>query len=56
MECKPLRNYVLPGAEYGAEYKLVGCRVISRNLKLGGVGKCLGGVNMRHAQIYIENP
>jgi len=29
--------------------------VISRKLKLGGLDKCLGGVNMRKAQIYIEN-
>jgi len=29
-------------------------RVISRNLKLGGIDKCLGGVYMRKAQIYIE--
>jgi len=28
--------------------------VISRNLKLGGMYKCLGGVNMREAHIYME--
>jgi len=32
-----------------------GCRVIFRNLKLGGIGKFWGGgVNMREAQIYIK--
>jgi len=30
-------------------------RVISRNLKLGGIDKYLGGVNMREVQIYIKN-
>jgi len=28
--------------------------VISRNLKLGGIDKCLGGANMREEQIGIE--
>jgi len=27
---------------------------ISRNLKWGGVDKCLGGENMREAQIYTK--
>jgi len=31
------------------------CRVISTNLKLRGMDKCLEGVNMREVQIYIEN-
>jgi len=29
-------------------------RVISRNLKLGGIGNDWGRVNMRDAQIYIK--
>jgi len=30
-------------------------RFISRNLKLGGIDKRLGGVNMREKQIYIKS-
>jgi len=29
-------------------------RCISRNLKLGGMDKCLGGANMREAKIYFK--
>jgi len=35
-------------------HKKVHGRVIFRNLKLGGINKFLGGVNMRKAQIYIK--
>jgi len=39
---------------YGVFRDKKAVQIISMNLKLGGIDKCLGGVNMREAQIHIE--